>query len=290
MHRWSCGHRRTGWAESHSCARAGSNNRGHDVVRGRFHQTEQARHAPGLSLESGRFTANLTLSGYIVYAYDLMPSRERWTRCLPTCRSGWIPTASRSMLWRQANHKNQMRLMVQSLLGSRFRLEAHMVTAQVSVLALVLEKPGKTGPKLRPHSEGPPCDVHSPSQTQGSAGNTADVFPAVCDQFVAVPEPNNAMLAGYRNATMDRIAALLSSVGHLGGPVVDQTGLTGRFDFTLEFTPEPKGSQHEQDVPPDFAGSTLQEALHEQLGLKLKAAKAPLDTLVVDHVERPSEN
>jgi uncharacterized protein (TIGR03435 family) len=70
---------------------------------------------------------------------------------------------------------------------------------------------------------------------------------------------------------------------------VDQTGLSGQFDFTLEFTHLPKGSP-----PPDpnasLGATTLQEALDEQLGLKLKAATAPRNTLVIDHVERPSGN
>jgi uncharacterized protein (TIGR03435 family) len=245
---------------------------------------------PGETLENGRYTANLTLFGYIETAYNLMPSRDQMDSMLAHVPK-WVSTDSFEIhaLANGIPTKDQMRLMLQSLLAARFRLEVHTVTVQVPVLALVLEKPGETGPKLRPHSEGPPCDVHLPSQTQGSAGNTADVFPAVCEEFTAIPKPNNAILVGYRNGTMDRIATLLTSVGHLGGSAVDRTGLSGRFDFTLEFTPEPKGSPPEQDVQPEFR-TTLQEALREQLGLKLKATKAPLDTLVVDHAERPSEN
>lgn len=79
---------------------------------------------------------------------------------------------------------------------------------------------------------------------------------------------------------------------------MEQTGLSGRFDFTLEFTLEPKVPPPPgQDVQPDgFPTATLQEtttleeALHKQFGLKLKPVKAPLDTLIVDHAERPSEN
>ena len=246
---------------------------------------------PGETLENGRYTANLTLFGYIETAYNLMPSRDQMDSMLAHVPK-WVSTDSFEIhaLANGIPTKDQIRLMLQSLLADRFRLQVHIVTVQVPVLALVLEKPGKTGPKLRPHSEGPPCDVHLPLQTQGSAGNTADVFPAVCEEFTAIPKPNNAMLVGYRNGTMDRIASFLTSVGHLGGSAVDQTGLSGRFDFTLEFTPEPRGSPPpEQDVQPEFR-TTLQEALREQLGLKLKATKAPLDTLVVDHAERPSEN
>jgi bla regulator protein blaR1 len=101
----------------------------------------------------------------------------------------------------------------------------------------------------------------------------------------------------YRNrttrlwwVTIDRIASLLTAVGRLGGPVVDQTGLSGQFDFTLQFTPEPKGAPQPQDVVADGFQVTLQEALHEQLGLKLKPTKAPLESLVIDHAEPPAAN
>jgi len=238
---------------------------------------------PGLTIEHGRFTANSTLFSYVEIAYNLMPSREQMDSML-THLPQWVST-DRFEIHAVAEGnptKEQMCLMLQSLLAERFKLQVHTVTEQVPVLALLLEKPGETGPKLRPHAQGPPCDVPA---------ITADVFPPACDQFMAIPKPDKAMLVGYRNATMDRIAALLSSVGHLGGQVVDQTGLSGRFDFTIEFNPAPKSPPApEQDVPPDLQGTTLQQALHEQLGLKLKATKAPLDSLVIDHVERPSEN
>jgi uncharacterized protein (TIGR03435 family) len=90
---------------------------------------------------------------------------------------------------------------------------------------------------------------------------------------------------------MELIADSLASLGHLGRPVVDQTGLSGRFDFTLEWTPESNGpAQSRADAPLDSQGATFLEALKDQLGMKLKATKAPMDVLVIDHVERPSEN
>lgn len=187
--------------------------------------------------------------------------------------------------------KDQMRRMLQSLLADRFRLQVHIVKAEVPVLAVILEKPGTTGPKLRPHSEGPPCDVHLPSQAQASAEAAAEIFPPVCEEVMAKPESNGAVLVGARNSTMEQIATFLSALPGLGGKAVDQTGLNGRFDFTLAFTPEAKGSPpSEQAVQAALPVATLQEALHEQLGLKLKATKASLETLVVDSAERPSEN
>jgi uncharacterized protein (TIGR03435 family) len=79
---------------------------------------------------------------------------------------------------------------------------------------------------------------------------------------------------------MRSITAMLGT--QLQNPVVDRTGLTGTYDFTIQFNAD-NGSE------PD-AYPSLFSALQEQLGLKLESAKGPLDTLVIDHVERPSEN
>ena len=86
------------------------------------------------------------------------------------------------------------------------------------------------------------------------------------------------------------MTALTGSLSHaLGRPVIDKTGLTGHFDFTLKFTREtgaPPGpdSGTNDDAPSLFA------ALEEQLGLKLVNSKGPVDTLTVEHVEQPTEN
>ena len=73
--------------------------------------------------------------------------------------------------------------------------------------------------------------------------------------------------------------------------MVDQTGLTRRVDFLLDFMPERVGqSQPGTDDTPEISGPTLQQALREQLGIRLQSAKTTLDVLVLDHVERPSAN
>lgn len=80
---------------------------------------------------------------------------------------------------------------------------------------------------------------------------------------------------------IDGLAFNLS--GELGRIVVDKTGLAGKYNFTLHFAPD------DQQQSPD-AGPTLLTALEEQLGLKLVPAKGPVDVIVIDHVERPTEN
>jgi len=97
------------------------------------------------------------------------------------------------------------------------------------------------------------------------------------------------MIPGARNVTMAQIATALSGMGNLGHPVIDETGLTGRFDFTLEYTPEVPSNR----IPPpdiDPPGPTFLDALTQQLGLKLEPQKGSVDVWVVDHIERPSEN
>ena len=97
--------------------------------------------------------------------------------------------------------------------------------------------------------------------------------------------------------TMSSLAGLLSR--QLGSKVEDKTGLTGKYDFTLQWTPERSGSPMSAgpgQQGPDAAGSTdssgpsIYTAIQEQLGLKLESQKGPVEVLVIDHVEPPSEN
>ena len=88
----------------------------------------------------------------------------------------------------------------------------------------------------------------------------------------------------------------------LGQPVVDNTGLTGRWDFTLKWTPDErqapmfKGAEGSQPgtaggtSAPELSGPSIFTAVQEQLGLKLESEKGPVDILIIDHVEKPSEN
>jgi uncharacterized protein (TIGR03435 family) len=79
--------------------------------------------------------------------------------------------------------------------------------------------------------------------------------------------------------------------GPAGRPVVDRSGITDRIDYHIEFTPESNGAGTPGgDVPPDPQALPFMDAVREQLGLKLESTKAPLQTLVIDHIERPSEN
>jgi len=239
----------------------------------------------------GLFSADFPLAVYIQFAYKLWLIPEQMQSMIAPLPK-WVATDNFDIQARApvANPtKDQMRLMMQSLLAERFQLSVHFETQVAPVLALILVKPGKLGPKLRPHAEGPPCDAATESAASGSPVSSADVFPARCDVTVWSMRPNSMPRLGSRNTTMSLLASALPGAGNLGRPVVDQTGLNGRFDFMIEWVPDSKGPAV-PNVSPDLEGPTFLQALHEQLGLKLESTKAPLQILVVDHVERPSEN
>ena len=252
----------------------------------------------GWSPADGNFHADFPLIVYIQFAYKLWLTPEE-TRPLFASLPKWVLSDTYEVQARAAGKpsKDQMRLMMQTLLAERFGLKVHFERRQLSVYNLTLIKPGTMGPRLRPHA--PSCEggqpaKDSPAATQPAKGaSTEDIFPPPClDQaLMTIPKPNHVKLTGTRNTTMALIATYLSSIGELDRPVVDKTGLQGRVDFSLEFTPDsalpvPTGVETETDS----RVTTFKEALQVQLGLKLVSAKAALDVLVVDHVERPLEN
>jgi uncharacterized protein (TIGR03435 family) len=98
---------------------------------------------------------------------------------------------------------------------------------------------------------------------------------------------------------MASLAIILSK--QLGRTVLDQTGLKGKYDIPLQWTPDespaamfdgPPGAKPAANntASPEFSGPSIFTALQEQLGLKLESTKGPVEIIVVDHIERPSEN
>lgn len=147
---------------------------------------------------------------------------------------------------------DQARRMLQTLLADRFQLKLHKEPKEISIYALVVNK---TGPKLKQ------------SATNAKFDMSLDMGPK-----------------SRMSATMS-MASLAGQLTNLvtERPVVDKTGLTGLYDFTLEWAPD--------DAPTDVTeGPSIFTAVQEQLGLKLESTKAPVEVLVIDHVERPSAN
>jgi uncharacterized protein (TIGR03435 family) len=155
----------------------------------------------------------------------------------------------------------QFRSMVQKLLADRFNLKVHNEQRELSVYALTV---GKGGPKM--------------TKSLGNPDGPPD------DQF------SRSAWLRETNTTMAEFAKGLQFV--LDKPVVDHTGLVGRWDFRVQWTPDE--SQFGGMVPPPSGNPNappgLFTAIQEQIGLKLELVKEPADVLVVDHVERPSPN
>lgn len=207
-------------------------------------------------------TINTSLSSLIAFAYDLHPkqlvSAPEWVE-----NDKYDITALPDIAG-QPNIK-QLKSMVKKLLKDRFKLAFHQEKKELSVYALTV---GKTGPNLT-KSDGDP---------NGLPGLGMRALGALT----------------VRNATLENFVHLLQSTV-LDRPVVDQTGLAGRFDFTLNWTPDESqfgGLGVKIPTPSDAANAPpgLFTAIPEQLGLKLDATKAPVDVIVIDHVEKASEN
>ena len=231
---------------------------------------------------------------FISFAYKLTPSQAN---LLQPRLPKWAATDRFDIEAHAAGNpsKDQMRLMMQSLLADRFKLAIHFETRQLPVFAVVLVKPGKTGPQIQPYSDGPPCDLVAPPSTPNSSPNQPIKDPGwflPCGNLGAMFIAGRVHI-GERNMTMSQIAGALPviSMGTLDRPVVDQTGLTGNFDLRIEFTPPANRPQTPGSTfQPDDAGPTFLEALKEQLGLKLESQTGPVNVLVLDHIEEPSEN
>ena len=202
--------------------------------------------------------------------------------------------------------KDQMRLMVQSMLIQRFHLKLHYESRDVSVYAVELIKPGVLKPGLRPHPDDDSCSGAAAAvksrPVDDSAANTQPApagappppfetlpggFPVRCGTFVRMPPSQPYMRhEGGRDLTMAQIVSTFSGMGNLGRPAVDRTGLTGTYDWAMEFIDERDG----HNPPPDAEGLNFVGALEKQLGMKLVSTKAPFNFLIVDHIEQPTEN
>jgi len=240
----------------------------------------------------GLFRAsNIPLFSYIAFAYKMDTYQlMTFAKDLPS----WTTSNRYDIEARAAGDstKDQMRLMMQALLADRFKLAIRSEIRQVPIFALILDKPGKMGPQLKPYPDGTPCDPTASAGTnaaQGLPSIVAGGFPAICGGYANMPPSVPGRIhAGARNVTIQIMADQFPGFGNsIDRPVVDRTGLTGTYDFSIEFTPElPPGA----NFPADPSGPTFLQALKEQLGLKLDSQTGPAVVFILDHVEQPSEN
>jgi uncharacterized protein (TIGR03435 family) len=242
----------------------------------------------------GRFLAsNISLLDYIRFAYKLTDGQ---IEILQANAPKWMATTRFDIEAKSEipnPTKDQMRLMMQSLLAERFKLVLHTETRQLPVLALVLAKPGKLGSQLWPHPAGDDtCSNVVASTDHPSEPETPSAVPTVCGGLVSVGVPSapSHVRIGGRKVPLALLAAHLGEMGQFDRPILDQTGLSGTFDFALEWGPDPaSGSAAPEDH--DDRQTNLEEALRDQLGLKLERRRAPMEVLLIDRVDQqPAEN
>ena len=195
--------------------------------------------------------------------------------------------------------KDQVRLMMQSLLTDRFNLKVHTERQIKPVFDLALAKTGKIGPQIQVHSDDGSCSTAAAQQTPSTASPATapsstsglQLPPIPCDSIGPIPASATGKgRLGGRRVTIGQIAGFLTNpYTGVDRPVFDRTGLVGTYDFTLEWSLEADSAQ-----PPggqlNATGPTFLEALREQLGFKLKSSTGPFNVLVIDQVEHPSPN
>jgi len=173
--------------------------------------------------------------------------------------------------------------MLRTLLEERFRLRVRREPKDMAGFALVLARPdGRLGPSLR-RSETTCADLRARSkdfEKEDPCGVLAAAMKAFLTGMMSVHGLELSQLVGYARLDLRR-------------PIVDETGLTGAFDWDLKWTPQNLLGQsinRERFPTIDPEGPALGTALEEQLGLKLQPRRVPRDTIVVERVERPSQD
>jgi uncharacterized protein (TIGR03435 family) len=179
----------------------------------------------------------------------------------------------------------EMFLMVRAMLADRFKLVVHTETREMPFYTLGIDRSdGRLGPQLHPAA------VDCAALRRGGPRGGAAPAPPPPGQ----PVPCGMMMAPGRLNGGGATLAMLSTVfSRLVNRVVeDRTGLTGNYDVTLEFTPDqsmlPPGGLPPGMPSPPSDGPSLFTALREQLGLKLDAARGPVEIVVIDHIEPPT--
>jgi uncharacterized protein (TIGR03435 family) len=174
--------------------------------------------------------------------------------------------------------RDQLQSAIRAMLADRLGLKAHTETRRLRTYALIVARPdGQLGPKLRRWEID--CEA-----LRASKSVPERPFPTIPEEWATPP------VCGMRGGTgvfaaggvpLDYLVRSLA--GDIGTPITDNTGLEGQYEISLRWNPDPGGAG-DPSVPSLFA------AIQEQLGLKLEPRREPVEVLVVDHINRPSEN
>jgi uncharacterized protein (TIGR03435 family) len=211
------------------------------------------------TLPGGRLVVNAPVRLMLMNAYGIQFSQIAG-------EPDWLSSETWSIDARAGGNatRDELMLMLRSLLADRFHLTVHHESRETSVYALTVAKKGS---KLPAPKEGG-CATPVAGQPEPAAPPCGRVR-------ISMSPPDVVMEGG--GVTMPELARVLAIP--LSRPVVDRTGLGAAYDIRLRFS-----------NGPDAEEAGIFTAIQEQLGLKLESAKAPVDIVVIDHVERPTAN
>ncbi len=220
---------------------------------------------------------NWSIENLISYAYGVdlyqIVGRPKWpwpTLFVIEARGDSEANAKMAALTEEQQSAEQQH-MLQALLEERFKLKTHWETKEGDVYNLVV---AKGGPKLH---------------VEGSMPASADELKIFGEDrpVPALRQKNDGQ--GYdfiaHGCSMDQWVGMLTA--QFGRPVMDKTGLTGKYDFILKYRGRWDRDRSADDVDPT---PPMDRALQEELGLKVEAAKGPVKIMVIDHIDKPSEN
>ena len=215
-------------------------------------------HIMGVQVSGSRLTADAeTVRGLVMWAYNL----KNWQVSGPGNPDPVGDTFYDVVAKAEGETpptREQFREMLQTLLADRFQLKIHKEQREMPVYALIL---GKNGTKMK---------ESAPDAATGGRMQVVDR-----NYQITIPRAGmSEVVDAVANAFLDR-------------PVVDRTGLTGSYDLKLVYTPETRANRMSE---PSTSDVTIFTAVQEQLGLKLEPQKAMVDILVIDRVEKPTEN
>jgi uncharacterized protein (TIGR03435 family) len=255
---------------------------------------------PDVSLLTGQvgtrgrqvFARSTTVRELIRYAYDyqfrplsLIAGGPAWLdteryEVIAQATAPFPPPPSRGILPREAS------AMLRAVLAQRMELKLHVEMQERTVYALVLDRPdGVLGPTLTP----------AKGDCQSSMATPDPDIPLPACAFI-LARLQNGSLYQLKGVTMAELASTWGNFPDVNELVVDRTGLTGRYDMSVRFQESMELSPFARPVPLSVEDvgraefPPIRQAMRQQLGLRLEQTRAPVDVIVIDHVERPSEN
>lgn len=236
------------------------------------------RNSPGGRVEM----TNMTLKEMIVIAYRIQPYQV-------SGGPSWIDSARFDVAAKaESNPKpGEMPLMLQAMLADRFQLTLSRETKDLPIYAIVVaRKDGKLGPGLVETKAGS-CETVDPAKPLPPPAPPGEPRPRFCGGM----RMGNGELHGV-GIPVASLAPILSRT--LGRTVIDSSGLTAKYDVTMDWAPDDPAVTLGPDGPrqssSDRSGPSIFTAIQEQLGLKLEARKGPVEIFIIDRVEKPSEN